>query len=120
MTAIRACAAALLGLWCLQAQAQAQAQVHAQAHADWPNRPVTIVVPSSPGGGTDAYGRILAQALTDQLKQTFFVENKPGASGAIGATPPRGRPGQLYRKQAVKEITCFCCTTYCDIMMGAA
>jgi tripartite-type tricarboxylate transporter receptor subunit TctC len=45
-----------------------------------------VVVPSSPGGGTDTYGRILAQALTEQLKQTFVVENKPGASGAIGAT----------------------------------
>jgi len=58
----------------------------AQAAADWPTRPVTLVVPSSPGGGTDVYGRILAQALTEQLKQTFVVDNKPGASGAIGAT----------------------------------
>ncbi len=58
----------------------------ANAQADWPAKPVTIVVPSSPGGGTDAYGRILAQALTEQLKQSFVVENKPGASGAIGAT----------------------------------
>jgi tripartite-type tricarboxylate transporter receptor subunit TctC len=58
----------------------------AQAQAEWPSKPVTVVVPSSAGGGTDAYGRILAQALTEQLKQTFVVENKPGASGAIGAT----------------------------------
>ncbi len=58
----------------------------AQAQADWPTRPVTVVVPSSPGGGTDAYGRILAQALTEQLKQSFVLDNKPGASGAIGAT----------------------------------
>jgi tripartite-type tricarboxylate transporter receptor subunit TctC len=58
----------------------------ALAQADWPARPVTVVVPSSPGGGTDTYGRLLAQALTEQLKQTFVVENKPGASGAIGAT----------------------------------
>ena len=58
----------------------------AQTGADWPNRAVTVVVPSSPGGGTDAYGRLLAQALTEQLKQSFVVDNKPGASGAIGAT----------------------------------
>jgi tripartite-type tricarboxylate transporter receptor subunit TctC len=59
---------------------------YAHAQADWPTaKPVTVIVPSSPGGGTDAYGRILAQALTEQLKQTFVVENKPGASGAIGA-----------------------------------
>ena len=57
----------------------------AMAQADWPARTVTVIVPSSPGGGTDAYGRILAQALTEQLKQSFVVDNKPGASGAIGA-----------------------------------
>jgi tripartite-type tricarboxylate transporter receptor subunit TctC len=57
----------------------------AWAQADWPSRPVTLVVPSSPGGGTDVYGRILAQALTEALRQPFVVENKPGASGAIGA-----------------------------------
>lgn len=58
----------------------------AAAQGDWPAKPVTLVVPSSPGGGTDTYGRILAQALTEQLRQSFVVENKPGASGAIGAT----------------------------------
>jgi tripartite-type tricarboxylate transporter receptor subunit TctC len=58
----------------------------ALAQADWPARPVTVIVPSSPGGGTDTYGRILAQALTEQLKQTFIVDNKAGASGAIGAS----------------------------------
>ena len=59
----------------------------AQAPAtDWPARTLTLVVPSSPGGGTDAYARILAQGLSEQMKQTVVVENKPGASGAIGAT----------------------------------
>lgn len=57
----------------------------AQAQQDWPAKPVTLIVPSSPGGGTDAFGRFLAQALTEQMRQTFVVENKPGASGAIGA-----------------------------------
>src|SRR3954469_25963997 len=52
---------------------------------DWPVRPVRIVVPSSPGGGTDVYARLLAQALSESLKQQFVVENRPGASGNIGA-----------------------------------
>src|SRR6185369_11028306 len=60
------------------------------AQADWPSRPVTLVVPSSPGGGTDVYGRILAQALSEQLKQTFVVENKPGASGATAVAKAEG------------------------------
>jgi tripartite-type tricarboxylate transporter receptor subunit TctC len=55
------------------------------AQDNWPTRPVRIVVPSSPGGGTDAFARILAQSLTEQMKQSFVVDNKPGASGNIGA-----------------------------------
>jgi tripartite-type tricarboxylate transporter receptor subunit TctC len=55
------------------------------AQDSWPTRPVRIVVPSSPGGGTDAFARILAQSLTEQMKQSFVVDNKPGASGNIGA-----------------------------------
>jgi tripartite-type tricarboxylate transporter receptor subunit TctC len=68
----------------------------AAAQADWPAKPVTIVVPSSPGGGTDTYGRLLAQALTEQLKQSFVVDNKPGASGAIGATAVAGAAPDGY------------------------
>jgi len=57
----------------------------ALAQDNWPARPVRVIVPSSPGGGTDTFGRILAQALTEQTKQNFVVDNKPGASGNIGA-----------------------------------
>ena len=42
-------------------------------------------MPSSPGGGTDLYARLLAQGLTEGLKQQFIVDNRPGASGNIGA-----------------------------------
>jgi tripartite-type tricarboxylate transporter receptor subunit TctC len=68
----------------------------AQSAADWPTRSVTLVVPSSPGGGTDVYGRILAQALSEQLRQSFVVDNKPGASGAIGATAVAKADGDGY------------------------
>jgi len=51
----------------------------------WPTRPVRFIVPSSPGGGTDLYARLLAQALGEFLQQQFAVENWPGASGNIGA-----------------------------------
>lgn len=54
--------------------------LHAQ---NFPNRPVRIVVPLSPGGGMDAVARGLAQKLSDTIGQTVVVENRPGAGSAI-------------------------------------
>jgi len=56
--------------------------VHAQTY---PERPVRIVVPFSPGGTVDLVARVLAQNLSEQTGQSFIVDNKPGASGAIGS-----------------------------------
>lgn len=50
----------------------------------YPARPVKIIVPSQPGGGTDIVGRLLAQHLSADLGQSFFVENKAGAGNMIG------------------------------------
>ena len=50
----------------------------------WPTRPVKIVVPFAPGAGTDAMGRLVAQKLGEVLGASFVVENRAGASGAIG------------------------------------
>ena len=59
----------------------------AQAQADglWPTRPITWVVPFTPGGSTDVIGRTIGQKLADVLKQPVVVDNKPGAAGAVGA-----------------------------------
>ena len=66
------------------------------AQDTWPSRPVKLIVPSSPGGGTDVFGRLLAQALSDTTKQSFFVENRPGASGNIGAQAAANAPKDGY------------------------
>lgn len=52
---------------------------------DYPSRNITLVVPSPPGGGTDTQARILAPKLSQLLGQTIVIENRPGASGNIGA-----------------------------------
>ena len=51
----------------------------------WPARPVKIIAPFAPGGSADTLGRIIAKNLTEQLKENFIVENRPGAGGAIGS-----------------------------------
>lgn len=58
----------------------------AGARADqWPSRQVTIIVPFSAGGSTDLLARVVAQHLQEKFGQSFIVENKSGASGAIGS-----------------------------------
>jgi tripartite-type tricarboxylate transporter receptor subunit TctC len=57
----------------------------ARAQAEWPVRPVRIIVPWPPGGSTDVLARLLAERMQAILGQPFIVENRPGAGGNIGA-----------------------------------
>jgi tripartite-type tricarboxylate transporter receptor subunit TctC len=57
----------------------------AQGEAAYPSKPVTYIVPFTPGGSTDVIGRALTQKLSERLGQPFVVDNKPGAAGAVGA-----------------------------------
>ena len=51
----------------------------------YPTKPVRIIVPFAPGGGSDFIGRFIAQKLTERLGQQFIVDNRPGAGGNLGA-----------------------------------
>jgi tripartite-type tricarboxylate transporter receptor subunit TctC len=58
--------------------------VSSLAHAQYPDRPITMIVPFPPGGVADTVARPVAEAMGRELKQSVVIENKPGAGGGIG------------------------------------
>src|SRR3954465_11045908 len=87
--ALRGCAF-VLGM-AVVAGVQAQAPLGA-----YPNRPVRLVVPYAPGGNIDITGRIVAPAKSDALGVSFVVDNRAGASGAIGSDLVAKAPADGY------------------------
>jgi tripartite-type tricarboxylate transporter receptor subunit TctC len=83
--AIAACAAVAATLAAPLAQAQA-----------WPSKPVTIVVPFPPGGGTDAFARPLFALMSKNAGRQFIIDNKGGAGGTLGAGVAARAPSDGY------------------------
>jgi tripartite-type tricarboxylate transporter receptor subunit TctC len=54
--------------------------------APYPDKPVRMIVPLAPGGGSDIVGRLIARALTDHWKKSVVVDNRPGAGSAVGTS----------------------------------
>ena len=61
------------------------ASLSAAAHAAWPERPVRLVIPYTPGGSVDTLARLVADEMGRNLSQPIIVENKPGASGIVAS-----------------------------------
>jgi tripartite-type tricarboxylate transporter receptor subunit TctC len=85
---LRALYGITLAVWAFIGPAGAQADV-----SHYPDRPILIIVPYPPGGGTDILARVLAEKLQARLNQPVVVENRPGASGNVGSEVVfRGKP----------------------------
>ena len=63
---------------------------------NWPEKPVTVIVPFPAGGGTDAFARPLTTELTKRLGKTFIVDNRGGAGGTLGASIAARAPSDGY------------------------
>lgn len=68
----------------------------ATVQAQYPDKPIRLIVPFAPGGVTDTSGRVVAEALARRLGQPIVVENKPGASGNIGMQGVAAAPADGY------------------------
>ena len=62
----------------------------------YPTKPIRLIIPQAPGGGSDTLGRFIAQKLSDGLGQQVVVENKPGAAGMLGAELVKQAPPDGY------------------------
>ena len=82
----------ILGIW-LAVWAGCTALVQAQ---DFPSKPVKLIVPFPPGGGTDILARPIAQKLSEKWGQTVIVENRGGAGGNIGTKAAADAPADGY------------------------
>lgn len=82
------CAGALVGT-CLGSTAWAQ--------SEYPNRPITLIVPYGAGGVTDVMARSLAQAMSTHLNQSIVIENKPGAGASMGVMDMKTAKPDGYR-----------------------
>ena len=74
----------------------AAAHPGAQAQANWPAKPVHLIVAAAPGGGTDVVGRMIGQRLSERLGQPFLVENRGGAGGSVAADFVAKSPADGY------------------------
>lgn len=80
-----------LGIACASGALPAFAQP-----GDYPNKPIRMIVPFAPGGGTDVTARMVAERLRVELGQPIVIENRPGATGTIGTTAALRSPADGY------------------------
>jgi len=78
----------------------------------YPAKAVRVIVPTGPSGGADMQGRLMSKRLSETMGQSFFVENRPGASGTIGAEIVSKAPPDGYTLLATSSLIAVSTTVY--------
>jgi len=82
--------------WCLFALLFMCESIFAQSNSWTPNKPVRLIVPQVAGGGADAIGRTIGQALSEKIGQPVIVDNRPGTNGGVGMDVLLNAPADGY------------------------
>jgi tripartite-type tricarboxylate transporter receptor subunit TctC len=90
---VRAIGAALCGLVALVLAASVEARAQGD---DYPSRPITLIVPFAPGGSSDVVMRLVSKRVSESLKQTIVIDNRPGGSGNVAALAIKSSPKDGY------------------------
>jgi tripartite-type tricarboxylate transporter receptor subunit TctC len=85
-----------VGVAALVAIAAQSARAQSDAAANFPNRPVRLIVGFAAGGGNDLFARLVGQKLSDNIGQPVIIENKPGAGGRIAVEYVKNQPADGY------------------------
>jgi len=97
----------------LAATALAALALHAAAQTgDYPNRPIKVIVPFSPGGAVDGPMRAIAQELGKRLKQQVIIDNKPGAGATIGSEVVAKAPADGYTLLLASQTNAIAASLY--------
>ena len=85
-----------VGVAALVAIAAQSARAQGDAAANFPNRPIRLIVGFAAGGGNDLFARLVGQKLSDNIGQPVIIENKPGAGGRIAVEYVKNQPADGY------------------------
>ena len=86
----------LFGALSISANALMSMPVALAADGGYPQRPIRFVIPQSPSGASDTVGRVVAQRLSENFGQQFVIDNRPGATGNVGAELVKNAPADGY------------------------
>ena len=84
----------------------------------YPTRPVRLIVPVAPGGGSDILGRLMGQWLSERLGQQFVIEDRPGAGGNIGTEAVVRAPADGYTLLLVSSSNAINATLHLTQVAG--